>query len=362
MKPAKIGVIGCGMISDHYFKAAKRFPVLDMALCADLDEKLAAEKGELYGVRAVSCDELLADPEIEVVLNLTPPKAHNAVAKSALFAGKHTYSEKPLGVDLAEAEEVLRLAAEKHLAVGCAPDTFMGAGQQTSRKLIDDGWIGRPVAGTAMVMSRGPEDYAHAPFFFDVGGGPMLDLGPYYITSLVNLLGPVESVTAETGKFADFRTGGPETVPHVYPVNVDTHQAGTLRFVNGAIVTVIASFEVRRHGHPPIEIYGSEGSLAVPNPNTFGGPVKLFRPGNEEWKEIPLSHIYDQKSRSVGLADMVTALREGRPFRASGELAYHVLEVMLAFCESSKLGRRVGIKSRCERPAPLPLGLRDGEV
>ena len=362
MKPAKIGVVGCGMISDYYFKAAKRFSALDMALCADLDEKLAAAKGELYGIKAVSCDELFADPEIEIVLNLTPPKAHNAVAKAALLAGKHTYSEKPFGVDLAEADEIMRLASEKHLAVGCAPDTFLGGGQQTSRKLIDDGWIGKPLAGTAMVMSRGPEDYPHAPFFYDKGGGPMLDLGPYYITSLVNLLGPVESVTAETDKFSDFRTGGPETVPRVFPVNVDTHQSGTLRFVSGAIVTVIASFDVRRHGHPPIEIYGSEGSLAVPNPNTFGGPVKLFRPGNEEWKEIPLSHIYDHGSRSIGLADMVTALREGRPFRASGELAYHVLEVMLGFCESSRLGRRVGIKSRCERPAPLPLGLRDGEI
>ena len=362
MKPAKIGVIGCGMISDHYFKAAKRFPVLDMALCADLDAALAAQKGELYGVKAVSCDELLADPEIEVVLNLTPPKAHNAVAKAALLAGKHTYSEKPFGVDLAEAEEIMRLAAEKHLAVGCAPDTFMGGGQQTARKLIDDGWIGTPVAGTAMVMSRGPETFAHAPFFFDKGGGPMLDLGPYYITSLVNLLGPAESVTAVTSKGWEFRTGGPETVPHVYPVNVDTHQTGVVKFVNGAVVTVIASFDVHRHNHPPIEIYGSEGSLAVPNPNTFGGPVKLFRRGYEDWREMPLSHIYTCASRSVGLADMVTALAENRPFRASGALAYHVLEVMLAFTESSRLGRRVDIKSLCERPAPLPLGLRDGEV
>ena len=362
MKSTKIGVIGCGMISDHYFSAAKRFPMLDIVACADLDAEAAKAKGETHGVRAVSCDGIFADPEIEVVLNLTPPKAHNAVARAALLAGKHTYSEKPLGVDLAEAEEVLNLAAERHLTVGCAPDTFLGGGQQTARKLIDDGWIGTPVAGTAMGMGRGPEDYPHAPFFFDKGAGPMLDLGPYYITSLVNLLGPAESVTAVTSKGWEFRTGGPKTVPHVYPVNVDTHQTGVVKFASGAVVTVIASFDVHRHNHPPIEIYGSEGSLAVPNPNTFGGPVKLFRRGYEDWREMPLSHIYEHSSRSVGLADMVTALAEKRPFRASGELAYHVLEVMLAFTESSRLGRKVEIKSRCERPAPLPLGLRDGEV
>ncbi len=362
MERSKIGIIGCGMISGAYFEAAKRFPVLEVVACADLNRELAETKGATYGVKAVSVEELLADPSIELVLNLTPPKAHNAVDKAALNAGKHVYSEKPFGVDLAEAEEVMRLAAEKHLAVGCAPDTFMGGGQQTARKLLDDGWIGKPIAGTAVVMGRGPETWAHAPFFYDRGGGPMLDLGPYYVTSLVNLLGPVESVAAVTGKGAEFRTGGPDTVPHVYPVNVDTHQTGVLKFVNGTIVTVIASFEVWGHSLPPIEIYGSEGTLSVPDPNTFGGPVKLLRAGGDGWKEVPLSHIYSENSRSIGAADMVTALREKRPHRASGTLAYHVLEVMLAFCESSRLGRHVKIRSRCERPAPLPLGLRDGEI
>ena len=362
MERTKIGIIGCGMISDTYFAAAKRFAMFEVAACADLKQELAKTKGETYGVKAVTVDELLADPAIELVLNLTPPKAHNAVAKATLNAGKHAYSEKPFGVDLAEAEEVMKLAADKHLAVGCAPDTFMGGGQQTARKLLDDGWIGKPIAGTAIVMGRGPEKWPHAPFFYDKGAGPMLDLGPYYVTSLVNLLGPVESVTAVTGKGAEFRTGGPETVPHVYPVNVDTHQTGVLKFVSGAIVTMIASFEVYRHTHAPIEIYGSEGSLSVPDPNTFGGPVKLFRPGYDGWKEMPLSHIYSENSRSIGAADMVMALREKRPHRASGTLAYHVLEVMLAFCESSRQGKCVAVRSRCERPAPLPLGLCDGEL
>ncbi len=362
MEKTRIGIVGCGMISDTYFAAAKRFAMIEVTACADLNAELAKEKGEKYGVQAMSVDALLSDPEIALVLNLTPPKAHNLIAMQTLNAGKHAYSEKPFGVDLAEAEAVMKLAASKHLEVGCAPDTFLGGGQQTARKLIDDGWIGKPIAGTAMVMGRGPEKWPHAPFFYDRGAGPMLDLGPYYVTALVNLLGPVASVTAVTCKGSETRVGGPETVPHVYPINVDTHQTGVLTFVSGAVVTMVASFEVYRHGHAPIEIYGSEGSLAVPDPNTFGGPVKLFRPGYAEWKEMPLSHIYSENSRSIGAADMIMALREKRPSRASGSLAYHVLEVMLSFCESSRRGARVDIVSRCERPRPLPMGLSDGEL
>ena len=363
MERTRIGIIGCGMISDTYLAAARRFPMLEVVGCADLNTALAEEKGRKHGVKAVTVEALLSDSSIELVVNLTPPKAHSAVDKAILNAGKHAYSEKPLGVDLADAEEVLRLAEERHLAFGCAPDTFMGGGQQTARKLIDDGCIGKPIAGLAIDMSRGPETWIHAPSFYDVGAGPMLDIGPYFVTCLVNLLGPIESVTAVTGKGAATRVGGPDTVPHVYPVNVDTHQTGVLKFVNGTLVTMVQSFEVHAHTHAPLEIYGSEGSIALPNPNIFGGPVKVFRPdqGNE-WREMALSHGYCENSRSVGVADMVMALREKRPHRASGALAYHVLEVMLAVCESSRQGRAVEIKSRCERPAPLPLGLRDGEI
>ena len=363
MEIARIGIIGCGMISDTYFEASKRFPMLEVACCADMNIALAEEKGRKHGVKAVTVEKLLCDPSIELVVNLTPPKAHNAVDKAILNAGKHAYSEKPLGVDLAEAGEVLRLAEERHLALGCAPDTFLGGGQQTARKLIDDGWIGKPIAGLAIDMSRGPETWIHAPFFYDIGAGPMLDIGPYFVTSLVNLLGPVESVTAVTGKGAATRVGGPDTMPHIYPVNVDTHQTGVLKFVNGTLVTMVQSFEVYAHTHAPLEIYGSEGSISLSHPNTFGGPVKVFRHGcGDEWKEMALSHGYCENSRIVGVADMVMALREKRPHRASGALAYHVLEVMLAFCESCRQGRTVEIKSRCERPAPLPLGLRDGEI
>ena len=212
MSKTRIGVIGCGMISDTYFNAAKRFGNIEIAACADIDMEVAKKKAEAHEnlFPAKTVDELLADPSIELVINLTVPKAHAEVDMQILRAGKHAYSEKPLGVDLDQAREVMKLAAEKNLRIGCAPDTFLGGGQQTARKLIDDGWIGKPIAGTAMVLGRGPEKWAHAPFFYDYGAGPMLDLGPYYMTALVNLLGPAKSVIARTTKGFDYRTLGAE--------------------------------------------------------------------------------------------------------------------------------------------------------
>ncbi len=364
MSKTKIGIIGCGMISNAYINAAKRFHAIEIGGCADIDMEVAKKKSEEHEklFPAMTVAELLADPSIELVINLTVPKAHAEVDMQILRAGKHAYSEKPFGVDMDQANEVMKFAASNNLRVGCAPDTFLGGGQQTARKLLDDGWIGKPVAGTAIVMGRGPEKWAHAPFFFDYGAGPMLDLGPYYITALVNLLGPAKSVTAVTTKVADTRVGGPETVPHVYPVNVTTHLTGVVEFQCGALVTVITSFEVYKHGHAPIEIYGTEGSLQVPDPNTFGGPVRVFRNGYENWIDCPLSHGYTDNSRSVGAVDMVYALKSGRAHRASGELANHVLEVMLAFDKSSKLGAKVQLTTTCKQPAPLPLGLEDGEL
>jgi len=243
----------------------------------------------------------------------------------------------------------------------CALPIF-GGGQQTARKMIDDGWIGKPIAGTAIVMGRGPEKWPQAPFFYDVGAGPMLDLGPYYITALVNMLGPVRSVTAVTCKGSETRVGGADTVPHVYPINVTTHLTGVVEFHCGALITVITSFEVYKHGHTPIEIYGSEGSLQVPDPNTFGGPVRVFRNGYDDWKSVPLSHIYSENSRSIGVADMAYAMQSGRKHRANGELANHVLEIMLGFDASSQLGKKVEMTTTSQRPAPLPLGLEHGEL
>ncbi|MDA3798077.1 MAG: Gfo/Idh/MocA family oxidoreductase [Kiritimatiellae bacterium] len=350
------------MISDAYFKAAQTFNVIDVVACADVMAERAEEKGELYKVPAMSIEKLLAQEDVEIVLNLTPPKAHYEIAMATLKAGKSAYSEKPFGVNFDETEEIMALAAEKGLLVGCAPDTFLGGGQQTARKLLDDGWVGEPIAGTAIVMGRGPEKWPHAPAFYDFGAGPMLDLGPYYITALINLLGPAKSVTAVTCKGAETRVGGPETVPHVYPINVSTHLSGMVEFECGAVITVISSFEVYKHGHSPIEIYGSEGTLQVPDPNTFGGPVKVFRNGYKDWVEAPLSHIYTENSRSIGVADMAYAMQSGREHRASGELANHALEIMLAFDKSSQLKQTVEITTTCKRPAALPVGLEHGEL
>ena len=361
-KRTKIGIIGCGMISDTYFKAAQTFNILEVVACADIIPERSKAKTELYGVPSMTNAKLLASPEIDIVLNLTPPKVHYEIAMDTLRAGKCAYSEKPFGVDADQADEVMRLAKQKGLRVGCAPDTFLGGGQQTCRKMIDGGWIGKPIAGTAIFMGRGPEKWPHAPFFYDTGAGPILDMGPYYVTSLVNLLGPAKSVTAVTCKGSETRVGGPDTVPHVYPINVTTHLSGMVEFQSGAIITVITSFEVYNHSHAPIEIYGSEGTLQVPDPNTFGGPVRVFRNGYKDWVPVPLSHIYTENSRSIGAADMAYALQSGRKHRASGELARHVLEILLAFDKSSALAKKVELTTTCERPAALPMGLEPGEL
>ena len=352
-----VGVIGCGMISDWYFKAAKRFSQMNIVACADLKMELAQKQGETYGIPAKTVDEIFADPNIELVLNLTPPKAHCAIAKRTLEAGKHAYSEKPMGVNLDEAKELLSLAEAKGLFVGCAPDTFLGGGPQTMRKLLDDGWIGKPIAGTVVCLGRGPEKWCHAPAFYDVGAGPMLDIGPYFITQLVNLLGPAVAVTACVTKGADSRIGGEDTVPRVYPVNVPTHQSGIIEFANGTQITMINSFEAfGPQKHPYIEIYGTRGSLAMHHPNYFGGEVKLFQIGYDDYRDVPPAFIYNTDARSIGVADVIESILTGRKPRISGKMTYHVLEIMLAFEKAAAAQRRIVLESTCERPeAMLPV-------
>ena len=371
MKTTKIGIIGCGMISDTYFKAAQTFRILEVVACADLYPERAAAKQELYGVPAMTIDELLSRKEIEIVMNLTPPQAHSTIDLAVLNAGKHVYSEKPFGVDEADAARVMAVAREKGLRVGCAPDTFLGGGQQTARKLLDDGWIGKPLSGVAMVMGRGPEKWPHAPFFYDYGAGPMLDLGPYYITALVNLLGPAKSVTAVTAKGFESRRIGKEVAPQyqkmvepfgLYPVNVTTHLTGVVEFASGAVVTILTSFDILTKNHFNFQLHGTEGTMLLPDPNTFGGDVKVFRQGYDDWKCMPIPFGYTENSRSIGAADMAYALRSGRQHRANGELANHVLEIMLSFDKSSQAGTRIELRTTCERPAPLPLGLENGEL
>ncbi len=358
----KVGIIGCGMISDWYFQAAKRFKMIELASCSDLKQELAEKQGRVYGVAPKSVEELLSDPEIELVISLTPPEAHAGVLKQILNSGKHAYSEKPLGISLEDAEEVIRLAEEKGLRIGCAPDSFFGGAHQCLRKQVDDGVIGKVIAGTALAMSRGPETYVNAANHYGPGGGPMLDIGPYYVATLINTLGHVKSVTGVTAKFSETREGGPDTVPRVYPVVENTHQTGVMEFHSGALVTVIMSYDVYAHNHPNIELYGTEGGLQMTSPVFFQGSVRVCKKGGSRWRDVENPFSYNQDARSIGVADMIEAIRAGRKHRASGELAYHTLEVMRAFDLSSGTGKRIEIKGTCERPAGLSPNLPDGVI
>ena len=357
MDPVTVGVIGCGNISAAYLRAAPLFAdSVRVKMLADLDISRAEARAAEFGLAAGSVDSLLADPAIDIVLNLTIPAAHVPVGLAAIAAGKHVYGEKPLAVTLSEARRLIDAAARAGLRVGSAPDTFLGGAHQTARKLIDDGAIGRPLSGTAFMMNHGHEHWHPDPaFYYAPGGGPMLDMGPYYLTNLVNLLGPVASVMGSTTSgFPERRISSEKRRGETVPVDVPTHVTGMLTFVGGAVVTVTTSFDVWKHRHGNMEIYGSEGSLVVPDPNRFGGTVALAK-GREEWADMPLTHGYaDGNFRIVGLADMARAIGADRPHRASGALALHVLEVMEAFHTSSAAGRVVAVESRCAQPAPLP--------
>lgn len=358
----KIGIIGCGSISGAYFGGAQKTDALEIKSCADIRMEAAQNAAKKYSCQAVTVDELLADPEIELVVNLTVPRAHVEVGLQALQAGKHVYSEKPLGVSFEEGQKLIRLAAEKGLHVGCAPDTFLGAGGQTARKAMDEGAIGRPIAGTAFMCGHGHESWHPNPtFFYDIGGGPMLDMGPYYVTALVNILGPVKRVAGVTTKAFEERiaTSSGASGQRI-PVKVSTHLTGAMEFANGAVITMIMSFDMWRHSLPCIELYGTEGSMKVPDPNGFGGPVLVALAKGEGWQEIPSA--FPQNARMIGVIDMVCAIRSGRAHRASGDLAYHVLEVMTAFDKSSQTGQHIEMQTTVERPNPFPSGLNEWEV
>lgn len=360
----KIGIIGCGNISGIYLKSDKVFNNLQIIACADIDFPRAQARAQEYGIQAYTVDELLADPAIAIAVNLTIPAAHASVATAALKAGKATYSEKPFALNRADGRALLALAKSNGLYIGCAPDTFLGAGLQTCRKLVDDGVIGEPVAATAFMMSHGHEHWHPNPeFYYKHGGGPMFDMGPYYLTALVAIIGPVRRVAGMT------RISFPERIVTSQPnagqriaVEVPTHVTGLLEFANGAIGTIIQTFDVWAAKTPRLEIHGTEGSLSLPDPNTFGGPVQVRLKGRSEWEDAPLSHIYAENSRGLGVADMAAAMRSGRAPRAGGELAFHVLDIMQAIHEAAADQRQIELTSTCERPAMLPVGLTPGAV
>ena len=353
----KVGVIGCGAISNEYFKGCAPYDNLQLVACADLDSARAEAKAKEHGIRAISVEALLDDREIQLVLNLTVPKAHADINLAPLNAGKHVYTEKPFGINRREGQRVLGVAGEKQLRTGCAPDTFFGGGAQTARKLIDDGAIGQPVAGVAFMCCHGHESgHPNPEFYYEKDGGPMFDMGPHYITALVNLLGPVKRVTGSTRVTFPTRTiTSKPKAGKIITVETPTHFAGLMDFACGAVITIIQSFDTWGHSLLFLEVYGSEASFSLPDPNCFGGPVKIARPG-QAWEKVTLTHRTDL-ARGIGLADRAKGIATGRPHRAKGELAFHVLDVMAAFEEASTNDHHIEIKSTCERPAALPVGL-----
>lgn len=357
MRKVKVGIIGCGNISDIYFKNCSKLDVLEVIACSDVDMEKAQEQGQKYQIEHVyKVEELLNNKEIELIINLTPPFAHASLCLDALKAGKHVYVEKPIAVTLEESRKVLDLAKKKGLLVGSAPDTFLGGGIQMCRKLIDDGWIGRPVAANAFMMSHGPEDWHPNPdFFYQEGGGPLFDMGPYYLTALIYLLGPVRRVTASASVSFQERTIKSEPLyGKKVQVNTPTHISGVLDFEGGTVGTLVTSFDVWGSQVPRIEIHGTEGTLSVPDPNIFGGTIYLKRPGATEWEEIPILFGFTENSRGIGPGDLAEAIRTGRTPRANGEMAFHVLEIMHGLLEASETNKHYQLKSRCEKMSLVP--------
>ena len=365
LEPIKTAVIGCGFISDIYLQNAATWDILDVVAVADLDMGRAASQAAKYKIpRAISFDEVLADPSIELVLNLTIPAAHSEVGLAALRAGKSVYNEKPLAISREDGHLLLQEARARGLRVGCAPDTFLGGGLQTCRKLIDEGALGQPVGAIAHMLTRGPDHWHPDPeFLFKVGAGPLFDVGPYYLTALITMFGPVRRVTGSARITYPERTvrSGPKQGTKI-KVEVPTHIASVLDFASGPIATLVTSFDVWDKYIPSVQVYGAEGTLTVPDPNTFAGPVRLRRTGDEEGSEVPLTHGHTENSRCIGAADMAYAIRTGRPHRANGDMAFHVLDVMHAVFEASNTERHIELASTCDLPAPLPEGLPKGRL
>ncbi len=356
MQPLRIGIIGVGNISGIYLKNLGEFRSTEVVALADIDLERAKSVAEKHGIaRAMSPDALLGNPEVELVLNLTVPNAHGPVAISAVRAGKHVYNEKPLAIEMADAELLLQEAKRNGVLVGGAPDTFLGGGIQTCRHLIDDGAIGEPVAANAFMLCRGHESWHPSPeFYYEPGGGPMFDMGPYYITALVNLLGSVKRVTGSTRITFPTRTitSQPKS-GKVIEVETPTHLTGVMDFTGGAICHITTSFDVYSDPLPNIVIYGSEGTLIVPDPNGFGGHPKLKRASESEFSTVELTHGFAGNDRGVGVLDMAYAIRNGGSPRAGGRIAAHALEVMHAFTISSQSERHVHLKTCVERPEAM---------
>jgi len=365
MEPLAAGVLGCGSISDAYLSGNDRFESYEVVACADIDVDRAREKAAEYGLEASDPEGMLADGTVDIVINLTPPSAHAETTRNALAAGKHVYVEKPMAASHADADAIVEAAASEGLLVGSAPDTFLGAGLQTCRSALDDGLIGDPVGATAIWASGGHESWhPHPEIFYAEGGGPMFDMGPYYVTALASLLGPairVSGVTTQARAERTITSEGREGETIDVDPEVPTHESAVVEFANGAAATVMTSFDTPAGSTfpgPAFELYGTEGTLALPNPNHFEGPVEVYRPG-EAPEEVPLTHEYTG-GRGAGVADLARAVKGDWSHRTSGAFAHHVFGILSGVRESSAGDGSVSLEPDVDRPDPLPAEFPDG--
>jgi predicted dehydrogenase len=359
LKPVGIGIVGAGVISEVYLKnLSTLFEHTKVIGVADMLPERAKTRADQFGVEALTVEELLAHPEIELVVNLTIPAAHADIAFRALEAGKSIYNEKPIAIVREDGKRILEMAKEKGLHAGSAPDTFLGGGLQTVRRLLDEGVIGEPVAVNAALLGHGMEAWHPDPFFFfQPGAGPLFDVGVYYVTALTSLLGPFASVSAlARASFPERTIGNGPKLGQKIPVTTPTHIVSSIAFESGVLGSLTASFDVWETDFANLTIYGSKGTLRLPDPNTFGGPIQLLVAGEEEWQEIPVTRPNTDNSRGLGAADLAMSIRTGQPSRVDGELGYHVLDVMHAILESAERGTHVAVESTVQRPAPV-----DGE-
>jgi len=371
----KVGLVGCGVISDIYIENAANFKSYEIVACSDIINDKAVDKAKKYNIPKVcSVEEIMADPDIQIILNLTIPQAHAEINLKALNAGKHTYCEKPLAVDLEDGGKTINLAQSKKLRVGCAPDTFLGGRLQMCRKMIDEGWLGKVIGGTAFMLCPGHELWHPGPeFYYKEGAGPLFDMAPYYITALIALLGPVKRLSGSYATTYTKREIKSEPLKGTFvDVDVPTYISGNLEFECGAIISCIVTFDVWDSKLPRMELYGTEGTLSIDDadpyggPNTFEGPIKFRskdesdwlgfptqiprRPQATEWPRIPTLFKYNSNSRGVGLADMAKAIQTNRAHRANGDMAYHALEIMHGFYISADEGKFYNLKSSFTQP------------
>lgn len=373
MERVKIGIVGCGMISQIYLKNMTTVfsDVLEAYACADINPAAAKARAEQFHIQAMTVDELLADPQVEIILDLTIPAAHAQIGKKALLAGKHHYSEKPLAIRYAEGEQLVELARKKGLYAVSAPDTFLGGGLQTCRRLLDEGVIGKPVFAQGMMISRGPESFHPNPkFFYEPGAGPLMDMGPYYYTAMLALFGPAIRVCGAAKQVQPTRVAKAAASAYcgqTFPCQVDTFITSTLEFASGMTANIITCWDLPNayweSGLPLLQVFGTEGMLILPDPNTFGGisphpmqqvgtTVRLRR-GDGDYEQIPLCYGFTENSRGLGLADLARCIRTGGTPRITPESSLHVLEMMEGTLEAARTGQYHQMRTVCCQPEPL---------